>query len=385
LWILLESRRDRKVRTSVATAALVATALIAPYLISCAVVIGDPFFAINDHTRYYRAAEGLPAESSMSAFGYLAAKIQSRPISSVDTAVQGLLSAPLLNKWDGFAPWSAALGPALLGLAVAGMVLAAWSAAGRLLLMLLFTSLVPYALTWSVRGGGDWRFTQHAYPFYLVFAMSSIPAVYRWIATLVTDASAHRKILRAVMLRFAGLIAVATVAWVAYRAAPFLIYAEALRAGEAVSIETDPRNGWFFDGAWSGQIGTGNVRVRIAQEQMVAMRVPMPASTDYWLTLRLDPAETEDPSYQPVVSVFLNRQHLGQLHLSRTPGRVGSYRIRIPRDLRRTFSRLDLVASHMVRAGDSGVHYSALPPDTPVAFRLWYLRLEPADALTSVQ
>ena len=41
LWILLESRRDRKVRTSVATAALVATALIAPYLISCAVVIGD--------------------------------------------------------------------------------------------------------------------------------------------------------------------------------------------------------------------------------------------------------------------------------------------------------------------------------------------------------
>ena len=66
LWILLESRRDRKVRTSVATAALVATALIAPYLISCAVVIGDPFFAINDHTRYYRAAEGLSAESSMS-------------------------------------------------------------------------------------------------------------------------------------------------------------------------------------------------------------------------------------------------------------------------------------------------------------------------------
>ena len=96
------------------------------------------------------------------------------------------------------------------------------------------------------------------------------------------------------------------------------------------------------------------------------------------VTLRLDPAETADPAYQPDVTVFLNRQQLAHLRLSRDPERVGSYRIRVGRDLTRPWNRLDLVASHLVRAGESGVHYSALPPETPVAFRLWYVRLEPA-------
>jgi hypothetical protein len=386
LWIVLESPVERRLRKGVLTAVLVTAALVAPYLISCAVVVGDPFFAVNDHTKYYRTAEGLPGTAPMSALSYLSMKIQSRPIGSLDTAAQGLLTVPLLNKWDGFAPWNSALGPALLGMAVAGMVLAAWSATGRFLLMLLFTSLLPYALTWRVGTGGDWRFTQHAYPFYLVLSISTIPVTYRWVKTLASDVAARRRLLGSLAVRMAIVAAVAGLAWTASRASPFLIYGEALRAGEAVSVETTDRNAWMFAGAWSERVGTGNVKVRIAAGQMVGMRLVMPARTDYWLTLRLDPAETADPGYQPDVRVFLNRQHLAHLRLTREPGRVGSYRIRVERDLTRMINRLDLVASHLVRAGESGIHYSALPAETPVAFRLWYVRLEPAgEVLTSVR
>lgn len=386
LWVLLESPFDGRVRKGVVTAALVATGFVAPFLISCAVVVGDPLFAINDHTRYYRVAEGQSANAPMSAYSYLAAKVQSRPMAALDTAAIGLLSIPLQNKWDGFTPWSSVLGPALRGLAIAGLILAAWSANGRFLLMLLFTSLLPYALTWSVGGGGDWRFTQHAYPFYLVFAMSTIVVIGRWIAALAGDGSARRRHLTRLTVRAAVVAAAAGLASVAYRAAPFLTYGEVLRAGEPVSVETDARNAWFFDGAWSEPIGTGNVKVRIAEGGMVGIRLPMPTRTDYWLTLRLDPAETPDPGFQPAVTVFLNRRQLAHLRLSREPGRVGSYRIRVAQDLRRALNRLDLVASHLVRASESGVHFSALPPETLVAFRLWYVRLEPAGStLTAVQ
>ena len=45
-----------------------------------------------------------------------------------------------------------------------------------------------------------------------------------------------------------------------------------------------------------------------------------------------------------------------------------------------------LIYGEVLRADESGVHYSALPPEMPVAFRLWYVRLEPAGALvTTVQ
>jgi hypothetical protein len=42
------------------------------------------------------------------------------------------------------------------------MLCALFSGTGRFMLLMLFTSLIPYAVTWSVGGGGEWRFTQHA-------------------------------------------------------------------------------------------------------------------------------------------------------------------------------------------------------------------------------
>jgi 4-amino-4-deoxy-L-arabinose transferase-like glycosyltransferase len=378
LWVLVECWTIGKPRRGVAATALVCTALVAPYLIACAIAVGDPFFAINEHTKYYRAAEGLPADAPMGVVSYLSAKLHSRPITSLDTAAQGLLTFPFLNKWDGFGAWSSVLGPLLRALALVGVVLAVWSASGRFLLTLLVTSLLPYAMTWSVGSGGDWRFTQHAYPFYLVFAMAAIAMIGRWGKAFVSDASTRQwMISRTFALRVAVVAACVALAWLGYRAGPFLMYREALRAGEAVIIGTSTRNVWLFDGAWSAPVGVGNVICKVAEAPIVAMRLPMPRHTDYWLTLRVDPAETADPNFQPEITLFLNRQQVARLRLTRETGRVGSYRVRVPRELTREISRLELVASHLVRAGESGIHYAALPPDTSVAFRLWYVRLEP--------
>jgi hypothetical protein len=156
LWLLVETR-GRAVQKDVRLAALVLVVLVAPYLVNCARVFGDPFVSISEHTTYYRAAEGLPHEQPMGVWSYLSTKIGSRPIRSIDTAAEGIVLHPFRNKWNGFDRWGTLLGPLLRLSAAAGMALAVWSPNGRFLLMLLFASLLPYALTWSVGGGGDWR------------------------------------------------------------------------------------------------------------------------------------------------------------------------------------------------------------------------------------
>ena len=70
---------------------------------------------------------------------------------------------------------------------VAGMIAALWSPTGRLLLVILFTSLLPYAVTWAVGGGSEWRFTQHVYPLYLVLASSALALLGRTLYAIVRD------------------------------------------------------------------------------------------------------------------------------------------------------------------------------------------------------
>jgi 4-amino-4-deoxy-L-arabinose transferase-like glycosyltransferase len=378
LWLLVETRRDRKAWKSIVLAALVCSALTAPYLVNCALLTGDPFYAINYHTRYYRFAELLPEDTSVSALSYLADKVRSHPIKTADTIAQGLITFPLMNKWDGYQEWSEAAGLTLFWCATAGLFLALWSATGRFLLMILIMSLVPYAATWSIGGGGDWRFTQHAYPFYLVFAFSTIAWACRTVITFARDESARRSMLTwRVAFRVATLVSAIGVWALGYVMLPRAMYREALAAGEAVNIPASERDEWLLEGSWSDPIPTGNVIARLALAEHVAVGLPMSTHTDYWLTLRLDPAETPDPARQPYISVFLNRRALAVLRLTRNPERVGTYRVRVPKDTVRGWNRLDLVASHTVPAGEAGVHFATLPADTPVAFRFWYVRLDP--------
>jgi hypothetical protein len=362
---------------NVALAALVGAALVAPYMINCAIATGDPLYAINYHTVYYRAAEGRNFDRPQSAFAYVATKLRERPLETIDTAAQGLVTVPFHNKWFGFVHWFTWLPATLRAPAAAGLICAVFSPSGRFLLLLLVASLLPYAVTWSVGGGGEWRFTQHAYPFYLVHGAWVVVTL---VQVAVSVARGRLRPDRRALVRLAakaGLaLAIAGVAALWARGMPLLVANQALRAGEGVTMTAGDRDAWVFGRGWSGPVRDG-VPFRVARATMASMRVPVGGRSDFWLTLRIDPAETADEERQPRVTVYLDRRAVAQLRLTRDPARMGSYRVRIGGHPPRSFSRLDLVASHTVPAREAGRYFRRMPPDSPVAFRLWYVRVNP--------
>jgi hypothetical protein len=375
LWIALApSARSRGGARPAAIAALTCAVLVAPYVINCWRTFGDPLYALNYHARYYRHADGLPPDESVGALRYAGGKLSTRPIATADTAFQGLVTVPFFNKWLGWGAWNAAIGPVLRVCGAIGLLAAFWFPLGRLILVIVFTSLVPYSLTWSVGGGGEWRFTQHVYPIYLTLACAVLGAAFTFAATAVR--SRRVQIGRAHLVRVAATLALLTIGWFAYLLAPLPVAREALAAGDAVTIAAGVRDRCFFTGRWSDPIDYGNVVVRVAEAEVVSVRLPL-TDEAYAMTLRLDPALTADPARQPRLTVFLNKQRLADLELSREAGRMGSYRLQVPKEIVRPMSRLDLMASHLVPARDAGSPFAAVPQDRPVAFRFWYVRLEP--------
>jgi hypothetical protein len=249
---------------------------------------------------------------------------------------------------------------------------------GRLLWIILASSLAPYAVTWPIGGGAEWRFTQHAYPFYLVAAAAAIVSFAQLLWRLGQRQIEWRTI-KTVRLRPVVAVAAAILlGWMLYVALPLFVLRESLESGETVSVGVSGRDYLFFGGRWSEAVGNGNVMVRVAMNDRVSMRIPLPLHADYMLTLRMDGPGLPNPAYQPRVTVFLDKQTIGQVRFNDDPDRVGAYRMRIPRELTgKLLGRLDLVASHTVRADQAGPRFAWLPGDTPVAFYLWYARLEP--------
>jgi hypothetical protein len=382
VWIgarrLTESGRRFPAARAALISAGVTAALVAPFLINCWVELGDPFFAINHHTRYYRGHEGLPLDTSVGALDYVTAKLRDRPVATVDTAGVGLFVFPFSNKWIGFKAWSPALAGGLKWFAIAGLVLAAFTREGRLLWVILVTSLVPYAVTWPIGGGAEWRFTQHAYPIYLVAAAGAIVTVVQFMWRLARRQLEWRNASAIRVKPVVGVALALVVGWTLYATLPLFVLRESLEAGDAVSVGVSDRDYLFFSNRWSKAVGSGNVMVRVAMSDRVSMRIPLPLRVDYTLTLRMDGPGLADPTLQPRVTVFLDRQTIGQVRFRDDPNRVGAYRMRVPREMAgKLLGRLDLVASHTVPAEQAGPRFAWLPGATPVAFYLWYVRLEP--------
>ena len=155
-------------RRAVGLALLIALALVLPYLASCAIAFGDPFLAINTHTGFYRERAGLPSATSMNWAQYLATTF--KPVELARSLAEGLTTYPFTNKWLPFSLWVPGLATVLRLLSLAGLILFVRDREGRLLLVVLFTALLPFAFTWGVSGGSEWRLTLVAYPFYLLAA-----------------------------------------------------------------------------------------------------------------------------------------------------------------------------------------------------------------------
>jgi hypothetical protein len=377
LLMTMMTRRDAGRRPLVmsALAAAIAAVLVAPYLINCARATGDPFIAINAHTRYYRAGEGLPYTAPQSAVDYIRDKVSRRPLFQTDTALTGMFVWPFQNKWSGFNLWLPHLTDVLKWCAVAGLLLFLTSANGRLLIVLLFSSLVPYAFTWNVGGGGEWRFTMHVYPMYLIAAAYAPGRM--WRAAWSLRLEPERRVIRSwrTWAAAAAVLSIAVLAQVAYARLPYFVHREALTHGEEVTIAAGDRDAVFYMKQWSPPHTEGAVTARVVLGERAAIALPLAEQRPYRLTLRMDPVTPEAPR---AVTVLLNGRLLRRLGLAWNPERVGTYTVDVEAYLVRPGSAvLQLVAESAIPARDAGPRYAWIAPETPVSLRVWYVRIHP--------
>jgi len=376
LWLLLDSpRAERRARATGAVAAVVVlAALFGPYLASCALATGDPFYAINYHTVYYRYGEGLPSSEPMSAGSYLLSKVASMPIGTVDTGITGVFVWPFITKWVGFGVWLGGLGTLLAWLACAGLVLLLFAPDGRLLLVVLFGSLLPYAFTWNIAGGDAWRFTMHAYPFFLVAASYAIglackAAARGWRRQVGSEPAR----LRAALRTGAVTVLIGAAAVAAYAVLPWFVIREAMIKGQDVSVGAGSRDAVFFGGAWSPALKDGNISARVSTGDRAVVRLPLPARRDYDLVLRLDPAA---PGVQQTLLVRFNRHRVAALPFSWDPQRIGSYRLHVTEQMVRAgINELTLAPDALVPAASAGGRYGWLRPAARVGVRFSYVRV----------
>ena len=339
--------RRTRWRATAATAALAAV-LVAPFLIACARAYGDPLHSLNAHTRFYRSRAAGAHEQATQWHSFL---LEGRgPLAFLDTGLVGLTAYPFTNKWEHFDYLGAWIGPLLAVAAVVGLLLWPFLAHGRLLLVILFTSLLPYAFTWEIPGGSEWRFTQHAYPFYLVAAASApFLLLAAWPRLRAEWTAAPRRILAA-----AGLTAAAAV--VLYFGLALLARArvrEDVGAGRPTTVAAGLRDAFFFDGGWSWPRRVGHVFVRRGDAAGATVRLPLAAGRAYRLTLRLD-SETSAPA-----TVLLNGSPIADHSLTHDERRFGRYEAEVPAPL--------------VREGTNLLRIRSTSP-----FALWLIHVDPA-------
>jgi hypothetical protein len=331
--VLLSLRQPwRRRMRALGIASAAALVMAGPYVVNCWRQFGDPLYAINYHTTNYLAAEGQPVEET-SAASYVGVRLATRPWRTIDTLAIGMTAYPFANKWAGFDRWMPGLGVWIAALALGGMIGWLTTPAGRLLLVVLASSLVPFALTWHL--AADWRFTAHAYPFFLIAAASALAAIVRAAAPATLRSLPSRW--RAVPARAAGLaaataVAVAAVAATVWRLLPPLVVGEALAAGEDITVPASGRTSVLFGSDWSPPYGAGAVVSRAALASPADIWLPLPRAQDYVLAIRLDPFPRPLPGStapMPAVRARVNGEAVADLQLLWNPDRVGSYEVRV--------------------------------------------------------
>ena len=377
-WLVVDAPATVRVQRlrAAGVALVVAAVLVAPYLVNCARELGDPLVAVNYHTHFYRFGEGLPSDKPMTAARYIASKIEGHPIAALDTATTGVFVWPLDAKGGGLDCWVPGLRRVFLVTSSLGLILMLGSPTGRLLLVILLFSLVPYALTWNVRGGGEWRFTLHAYAIYLVAAAYFVERTTAGAWALGASVRGPRQWpSRRTMARAGGAVAVGALVVYAYRQLPYYVIREAVKDGTPASIIASDRDAPFFADGWTDPQAEGNVTARVSIADRATVRLPMPDARPYDLVLRLDPVA---PDAQSSFVALLNGRMLGRQRFTWDPQRVGLYRFSVPADLVRPgTNRLAMLAEPLVESASVLQRYPFLEPYRRAGLRMWYVRIEP--------
>ena len=369
--LLLMATRDadgRRLR-HVGLATGIMIALVAPFLINCAIATGDPLFAINNHTDFYLKREGVPDPPPISAVRYTLGKFD-HPLAAIDTVVTGVFFYPFANKWVGLDRWYPGLGGVLSCLAIGGLLAWLWQRDGRFLLSMFLGALIPFSATWKVQGGAEWRLTLFAYSFYLLAAF--------WLLEMSIRRSREwRRVFSSGAVWPAAAVLTLVVGAAAWTwLMPYAIVRESLAHGERAMIRPNERDRFLLANGWSDLVVTGNVTARFATTPSAAVRIPLPELRPYRLTLRIDPLYD---AVQQKVHVELNGHPVAVLALGWNPERVGQYEALIrATDVRRGLNQLTLRSEVMMPIGRAGTAYPEIPRDREVGLRLWYMIIEPS-------
>jgi hypothetical protein len=380
LMPLLTARSWRTRLGEMGLAAAVSLAVAGPYIVNCWIAFGDPLYAINVHANVYRITEGQGADPQATAFRYIGSKLRTRPLQTLQTGLTGLTTYPFRNKWAGFDAWSPEWRAWLSSAALLGLLLFAATWRGRLLLVVLVSSLLPYALTWRV--GPDWRFTEHAYPFFLVASALAVTTLARWLTPgSLARAFATRRVRVAPAAAWAALLlAIAAFVWLDVRVLPRRVVQESLAAGEDTSIEAGEGGAFIHDG-WSPPFSAGSVTSRVLVADRAEIAVPLPAARDHRVTIRLDPFPRPEAGagHRPVVALFVNGTFVSRFETRFSPDRVGVYDVLLPGTVvHEGINEVAFAIDHSADpagAGDASRPVRGLSSGSTIA--LWYVRLHP--------
>lgn len=311
LYVLLFSKVPWKLRIeTTGISLLLMCAVIAPFLINCAIVYGDPMFSVNDNTKFYRMRENVgDFEEPMTVREYLRGKLQEHPANFMDTGFVGLTAYPFGNKWKGFFYLSPDVPAVLAWLSMAGIAILIWSPVGRLLLVILFASLIPYAFTYEIPGGSEYRFTLHAYPFYLICSSAAafmLLSILRRGASYFSVPVPRRKFACAA----AASALLLGLCWLALNGLGYMRKAEAARSGDSVFVAAGKNDRFFFTSGWYPPSRVGRMDVRFAAAAQAVLHLPLAASQRYILVLGLHPIYRELPVHTEVI---LNGRSAGKL------------------------------------------------------------------------
>jgi len=352
---------------------LIAMTLLAPFLITCWVEFGDPFYSINWHTSFYRARGGIDGTDQMSAGSYLALRLRDEPASTLHTGLRGLTVYPWANKWGGFSDhWGRPFAGALKWLSVAGILMWLWVPAGRMALWVFAASMLPFAFTWEVPGGDQWRFTMHAYAFLLPAAAYAMVKPVCWARRLMSSQTSrgpemqklgHRIALTAaLLLLFLGTLSVLTPIAVAHD----------LARGRPASVGGSEKDELLFGGGWREMRRDGNITFHYPRADRGTIWVPMSGGRAYDCLVRLD-ALPESGEAPRIVEIIVNGKWVERLTMSPDPSAVGRHQFRIPEGVvRGGLNRIEVIAR-----GTPGVETQGQGDSTGPRFRFWYIRFFP--------
>lgn len=281
--VLLPGDASRWVRARAAGLSFVWMLLLAgPFMAACAIGYGDPFHAVNAHAAFYsrRAGNaGVPDVSRL--FSTLFS-----PWEFLETGFIGVTSHPFDNKWSGLGALFPGLDQAARTLSLAGLVLLLWKVEGVISILVFLCAVVPYAWTWNIPGGDEWRFTLPVYPLFLAAAAVAVESGVRLVRDLIA-AEFRRSAVLAIARYLATALLLASISGWTFRWLDWLRVREAIAERRPALIEPGSQAGFFFVRGWATDETAGKAARASVTGAEALLRLPIPENLGARLVIRV--------------------------------------------------------------------------------------------------